>query len=111
MGDVIAAVLILLGCALALVAAIGLQRFDDVFARMHAATKPATLGVALVLVGTAVRLATLGDAAKLALVLALQFTTAPTAAHMVARAAYRSGNELSPHTVVDELGSGRAEEE
>jgi monovalent cation/proton antiporter MnhG/PhaG subunit len=28
-----------------------LQRFDDVLARMHAATKPATLGLLLIVVG------------------------------------------------------------
>lgn len=105
MGDLVAAVLVLAGVALSLMAGIGLQRFPDVFARMHAATKPATLGLVLVLAAAALRVADPGDVAKLALVAALQFVTAPVGAHMVGRAAYRAGTELSPATIVDELAS------
>ena len=105
MADAVAAVLVLAGVALSLMAGIGLQRFPDVFARMHAATKPATLGLMLVLGAAALRVADPGDIAKLALVAALQFVTAPVGAHMVGRAAYRAGTELSPATEVDELAS------
>jgi multicomponent Na+:H+ antiporter subunit G len=108
--DAIASVAILSGVMLALLAAVGLQRFPDVFARMHAATKPATLGLMLVLVGTALRVPSAGDVAKLALVVVLQFLTAPVGAHMVGRAAYRSGTELSPLTSIDELAEARAGE-
>lgn len=107
MVDAIAAVLILVGVALALTAGLGLQRFPDVFARMHAATKPATLGLVLVLVGAALRVEDRGDVAKLLLVLVLQFITAPVGAHMVGRAAYRAGTELSPTTSIDELARDR----
>ncbi len=103
--DGISAALLLVGCALCLIAGVGLHRFPDVFARMHVATKPATLGVALVVAGTGIRLANAGDVAKLALVLGLQLVTGPTAAHVLGRAAYRAGNELSSATVLDELGS------
>lgn len=101
--EALASVLVLIGALLALLAGIGLHRFDDVFARMHSATKPATLGVVLLLSAAALRVEDVGDVAKLGLVLALQFTTAPVGAHMVGRAAYRSGTELSPATAVDEL--------
>ncbi len=107
MGDAIAGVLILVGVALAVTAGLGLQRFPDLFARMHAATKPATLGLVLVLAGAALRVEEPGDVAKLLLVLVLQFITAPVGAHMVGRAAYRAGTELSPATTVDELGRDR----
>jgi len=105
--DVIASALLLAGTALAIVAGVGLNRFPDVFARMHAATKPATLGLLLVLLGAALRVSDPGDVAKLLLVGLLQFITAPIGAHMIGRAAYRAGTELSPDTVVDELaGTG-----
>ncbi len=107
MVDAIAAVLILVGVALAVTAGLGLQRFPDVFARMHSATKPATLGLVLVLVGAALRVEDAGDVAKLLLVLVLQFITAPVGAHMVGRAAYRAGTELSPTTSTDELARDR----
>ncbi len=103
MVDALSAVLMGAGAALAVVAGIGLHRFPDVFGRMHAATKPATLGLALVLAGSALRADEAGDATKLLLVLALQFVTAPVGAYLVARAAYRSGTELSGDTVLDEL--------
>ncbi len=103
MTDALPAVLILAGASLGLIGAIGLHRFPDVFARMHSATKPATLGLLLVVCGAALRVDEAGDAAKLALVVALQFLTAPVGAHMVGRAAYWAGTELSPETSVDEL--------
>ena len=102
-GDVVAGALILTGVALSVTAGLGLHRFPDLFARMHAATKPATLGLVLVLTGAALRMEQRGDVAKLLLVVALQFLTAPVGAHMVGRAAYRAGTELSPATTCDEL--------
>lgn len=102
--DVLAAILLLGGVSFTLLAGIGLQQFEDVFARIHAATKAITLGLLLILAGTALRVENRGDIAKLALVACLQFLTAPVSAHMVGRAAYRAGTELSTKTVVDELG-------
>jgi multicomponent Na+:H+ antiporter subunit G len=99
----VAAVLILTGVAFSLLGAVGLQQFPDVFARIHVATKPVTLGIASLLIGAALVMPEPRASAKLLLVGALQFITAPVAAHMVGRAAYRSGRELSPQTAVDEL--------
>ena len=48
--------LALLGATLTLLAAVGVVRFPEVMARMHALTKASTLGVVLVLVGGAVTL-------------------------------------------------------
>ncbi len=103
MRDVLSAVLVLTGVALAVVAALGLLRFPDVFSRMHAATKPATLGLLLITVGAAVRMEDGSDAVKLLLVAAFQFVTAPVAAHMIGRAAYRSGTGGLDQLVVDDL--------
>ena len=103
MRDVVSAVLLLTGVALAVVAALGLVRFPDVFSRMHAATKPATLGLLLITVGAALRMEDGSDAVKLLLVAAFQFVTAPVAAHMIGRAAYRSGAGGLDQLVVDDL--------
>ncbi|HVM52219.1 MAG TPA: monovalent cation/H(+) antiporter subunit G [Acidimicrobiales bacterium] len=107
MVDVIAATLMLTGAVLAAVAGVGLHRFPDVFARMHAATKPATLGLALIVGGAALRMSEPGDVAKLLLVGVLQFVTAPIGAHLIGRAAHKAGTELSPETVIDELADRR----
>lgn len=101
--DVVGAVLLLAGVSLTLVAGIGLVRLPDVFSRMHAATKPATLGLLLVCVGAALVMDDGGDRAKLLLVAAFQFITAPVAAHMVGRAAYGAGVGDLDDLIVDDL--------
>lgn len=101
--DVVAGVLLVAGAALALVAGIGVLRLPDVFARMHAATKPGTLGLVLIVAAGLVRVDDLSSRMQLALVVAVQFLTAPVGAHMVGRAAYWAGGLLAPATVVDEL--------
>lgn len=107
MATVASSVLILLGVGFAVLAGVGLHRFPDVFSRMHAASKPATFGLVLILVGAILRVDTVGDATKLALAILLQFATVAVGSHMVARAAYRSGTVELADTVIDELGPTR----
>ena len=101
---VVTAPLLVIGCLLALLASVGLHRFPDLFCRMHAATKPAALGVLLIGVAVGLSLSAQGAVVKLLLAVALQLLTVPVAAHMVGRAAYRSGVEMSDATMLDELG-------
>lgn len=101
--DVVVSVLLLAAVALVLLASVGLYRFDDVYSRIHAATKSATLGVILVAAGTALALQSPGDTAKLAIAAVLQMISAPVTAHIIGRALYWQGTELSPETVVDQL--------
>ncbi|MDY7100078.1 MAG: monovalent cation/H(+) antiporter subunit G [Actinomycetota bacterium] len=103
--DVLASVAILTGVALFVIASIGLHRFDDVYARMHVATKPSTLGLLLVLLGAGLRVQSGGDIAKLALVAALQLITAPMAAHIIGRAAHRAKVPMSHTMVTDDLAA------
>jgi multicomponent Na+:H+ antiporter subunit G len=102
-GEILASALLLSGVALAILGGIGINRFPDVFARMHAATKPVTLGLALVLLAAASVKTEFPSIVKLLLAATLQFITAPVGAHMVGRAAYRAGTEMSPDTRIDEL--------
>jgi multicomponent Na+:H+ antiporter subunit G len=99
---VIASACMILGALLAVTSALGLQRFRDVFARMHAATKPATLGLLLMLSGAAMAVGGIGPVTKLVLVIMLQLITAPVGAHLVGRATFRTGTELDPETRFDE---------
>jgi len=101
--DVVSSALLLGGVALAVVAGIGLLRFPDVFSRMHAATKPATLGLLMVCLGAVLVVEDGSHRSKLVLVAVFQFLTAPVAAHMIGRAAYRSGTGALDDLVVDEL--------
>lgn len=102
--DVLSAICLLLGASLSLAAGIGVLRFPDVLSRQHAASKPQVLGLLLILVGVGLRLRTGLDVTTLVLVAAFQMTTAPVAAHMVGRAAYRSRRVRRDTLVVDELG-------
>lgn len=86
--DTFAEVLAVAGAVLALLAGVGVLRFGDVYARMHAATKATTLGIALVGLGAAIALDSGRSKALLAVVFI--FITAPSAAHFVGRAAYRA---------------------
>ena len=107
MRDVISAVLLLGGVSFSLIAGVGLVRLPDVFSRMHAATKPSTLGLVLVLLGAALQMQDGGDVVKLLLVGAFTFVTAPVGAHMIGRSSYRSGVEGLDDLVVDELEDAR----
>ena len=101
---------LLLGALLCLTAGLGLLRFPDVLARMHAGTKPQVLGVLLVTVGAAIRLAGSPATWMLALVVAFQLITAPLSAHMISRIAYRRRHVRRDLLVVDEYASAHAEE-
>jgi multicomponent Na+:H+ antiporter subunit G len=84
--ELAAGAFMVIGCALAFVSGLGLVRLPDVLSRMHAATKPATLGLVFVAVAAIVRLDHNADMTRIVLVVALQFLTAPVGAHLVARA-------------------------
>jgi multicomponent Na+:H+ antiporter subunit G len=104
MSDVIGGVLILVGAIFGAISGIGQLRFDDLFTRMHVATKPATLGLLLVAVGAMFRLSSTGAITLLALSIVLQFLTAPVSAHLVARSAHRRGDWAHRDAIVDHLG-------
>lgn len=89
--EIAGAVTIAIGSFLGLVAAIGILRFETALARLHAASKPATLGLSLVVSGSAMAARSPRLAAAAALVVLLQFITAPIAGHMLGRAAYLTG--------------------
>ncbi len=100
--DVVSAVLLLLGALSCLLGALGMVRLPDLPGRVQAATKPQTLGLLLVLAGTALRV-DLESAATLVLVGLFQVITAPVISQLVGRSAYRSGAVRRDLLVTDEL--------
>ncbi|KSU58912.1 MULTISPECIES: monovalent cation/H(+) antiporter subunit G [Gordonia] len=87
--DIISATLLLLGCLMAVTAAIGLVRFPDTLSRMHAATKPQTFGLLLILLGAVLRLGDNVDSGMLILAGLFALITAPVVAHRIGRLAYQ----------------------
>jgi multicomponent Na+:H+ antiporter subunit G len=86
--DVIAGVSMVVGAALIALGSFGLVRFPDVFTRMHAATKAATVGVIGTTIAASVEASSLGGAFALLLVVALLFLSGPLGMSLLARAAY-----------------------
>jgi multicomponent Na+:H+ antiporter subunit G len=101
--DILTAVLVLSGSALALTASIGVVRFPDTLSRMHAATKPQVLGLLLVLVGAAVRLRGNVDVGMIILTAMFTLITAPVVANRVGQLAYREQNIRDDLLTTDEL--------
>lgn len=106
--DVISLALILAGAILCLTAAIGLVRFHDVPSRLHAATKPQVLGFLLIAVAVALSLRSWPVVAFLVPVVLIQLATAPLAAHIVGRQAYRNGTIDRPGLIADDLDESRS---
>jgi multicomponent Na+:H+ antiporter subunit G len=100
--DIVCAVLVLGGSALALTAAIGVVRFPDTLSRMHAATKPQVLGLLLVLMGAAIRLRGHPDVGMIILTGMFTLITAPVVAQRVGQLAYRE-QDIDNALTVDEM--------
>lgn len=86
--DVLAAFAVVAGSLLAALGAFGLLRFPDVFTRMHAATKAATVGVIATTAAAAAEAGAWSGVLVLVLVIALLFLSGPLGMSLLARAAY-----------------------
>lgn len=102
--DVLAGACLVVGSLLALIAGVGLARFPDVLTRLHAAAKPQSLGVLLVLLGLALRVEDRSTLTIIALAAIFQLVTAPVSAHMLGRAALRAGHIDRSRLTHDDLG-------
>jgi multicomponent Na+:H+ antiporter subunit G len=103
--------LILLSGFLSMAAGIGVLRFPDVPTRLHAATKPQVLGLAVVLLAIVLRVPTWGVLSTAVLIMTFQLLTQPMTAHMLGRAAYRSDHVRRDLLIEDDLGRDIAEHE
>ncbi len=104
--DVLSVVLLLAGSVLTLIAAIGLFRMPDAYARIHVATKPATLGIACTLSGAVLQMPGASEVTKLLLALGLRLWTVPAASHLLARAGRLSGLAPAHPDAVDAFTDG-----
>jgi multicomponent Na+:H+ antiporter subunit G len=109
--DVSVIVLLTVGTFFCVVAAIGIVIMPDIFLRMSATTKAATVGAGFVLIAAALFFG-LGDgggvASRAIAVMLFLLLTAPVGAHMIGRAAYYEPGpngepSLWENTKMDEL--------
>lgn len=103
MAEIIAYGLMLVGAIFTFIAALGVLRLPDLFMRMHANTKSATLGVGFIMLGAAVYFSDGTITTRAVAVILLLLVTAPVSSHLLARAAYFSGVPLWEKTLSDDL--------
>lgn len=89
--DIAGSVMMAAGIILLSITAIGLARLPDFFTRVHAVSKAETLGIALVLFGLIVIEGLSLASLKIALIAVFIGIANPVGAHVLTRAAVRSG--------------------
>ena len=97
----VGAFLLVTGAAISVLAAVGVLDFPSPIARMHAATKSASLGLSLIAIGAGFISGSFYMIAIGMLVAVFLFVTAPISGHMIGRAAYQAGQQSN--LVLDEL--------
>lgn len=103
----VAAILMLAGSGFALLAAVGLLRFPELYTRLHAAAKAGPVGAGLILVGTAIVSQDLGLAIRCLLGLVFLILVSPISAHLLARAARLSGSSPPNTTSIKNVDDSR----
>ena len=100
--DWISAGFVVAGATLALLAGVGVVRMPDVFTRMQASTKASTLGLGCVLAALAIRHPDVSIVMRALSIGAFMMLTTAVSAHVIARAAARTGVPLWKGTLIDE---------
>jgi len=101
--DIASWVCLLAGSAFCLIGGLGLLRFPDVYARMHATGITDTLGTMLMVLGMALQAGWTQVTIKLVLILIFLLFTSPTSTYALANAAYNRGQKpiLAPDGEAD----------
>lgn len=99
----ISLIFLIIGAMFILVGSIGILRMPDIFLRMSAATKTATIGTGAMLLGAVIFFGSWAVAGQALAIFIFILATAPISAHMIGRAAYSDGVPLWDGTVIDEL--------
>ena len=99
----IAAYFLILGAFFMFLAGMGTFRFPDLYSRMHAATKAASFGISLMLIGFVIYYFSWYLLIESILIVGFVFLTAPIASHMIGRAGYLLKVPLYKETIADEM--------
>lgn len=89
--DILTWACIAIGAFFLIVGAIGMIRFDDLYARMHAASLIDTMGLGMVMLGLCFQAGWTLTTAKLLMILAFVFFTSPTSTYALVRASLAAG--------------------
>jgi multicomponent Na+:H+ antiporter subunit G len=103
MMDIVIGVLSTIGAFACLFASIGILRMPDFYLRLSVTVKAATMGVGLLLLGTAIYFPESSVTTKAFAIIFFLILTAPVSAHMIGRAAYFTGTPLWKGTLLDDM--------
>ncbi|MDG4765326.1 monovalent cation/H(+) antiporter subunit G [Solwaraspora sp. WMMD406] len=104
--DLLAGAFLGTGTLLIAITALGMLRLPDIYNRMNAVAKAASLGLIMILLGVLVLIPSPRTAVVIVLAILLQMITAPVGGYALARAAYRSGTPMAPESRFDALATG-----
>jgi len=93
---------IILGVFFMFVSSLGVLRMPDFYSRLHSPTKAATLGLFFLFVAVAIGVPETVVVTKALLALLFIAATAPVGAHIMSRAAYRTGVRPDRRMTLDE---------
>lgn len=99
----IALLLLVLGSAFMMIAALGALRMPDLLTRMHATTKSGVFGAGLMLGGVALHYLEASITARVLAIVGFITLTSPLAAHAIGRAGYYTGAPMWQGTIKDDL--------
>jgi len=100
--DIFIGILSTIGALAILFASIGILRMPDFYLRLSVTVKAATLGVGVFLICAAIEFPDVSVTAKALAIIFFLLLTAPVAAHMIGRTAYRSGISIWKKTTIDD---------
>lgn len=99
---ILSAIFVAVGTVFCLVAALGILRFPDVYTRLHAASNAGPLGAGMILLGVAFVSTDWWISARCVLGFLFLIATSPVSAHLLARAALKSGIPPASSTQINE---------
>lgn len=105
--DWLSALLLGFGSVFMVLSAVGVVRMPDVFSRMTAAAKAATLGIITMFLATAVYFKDVASVGTSLAIIAFAVLTVPTAAHALGFASYRSRIPLWERTRLPDVNQAR----
>lgn len=103
MTSILIGILSTIGALAILFASIGVLRMPDFYLRLSVTVKAATMGVGLFLICAAIVFTDVSVTAQVMAIIFFLLLTAPVAAHMIGRTAYRSGISTWKDTWVDDI--------
>ncbi|GAB1442903.1 hypothetical protein MASR2M39_17390 [Ignavibacteriales bacterium] len=103
MSEIILGSLLILGSMVILLAGLGVVKMPDIYLRMSATAKAATLGISIILISTGLHFGTTKIITRTILIVLFLMITAPVASHLLGRAAYLNKLPLWDRTGRDDL--------